>query len=452
MRVRRPYRFLAAAVSLAVGGSLASASATPALAATKPATVVAAATGAEFFGMHVNGLGVSRNLPSKRLVGAVRLWDTGTTWADIQPTPTTWNWTRLDAAVAAAKANGMKPLIVLGQTPTWASSQPTLDTGHGFVPGSMAAPAHLTQWRAYVTAVVARYSRKGVTDYQTWNEPNGGLFFTGTPQQMAALNLAAYQAVHAGTVVKKKVKVKGRTTTVTTVRRKYPTAQLVGPGFVTRRSAQVTWMSKYLRITGARQVDTVGVHLYSNPGQGPESTMVQLATVRRYLKIAKLDTLPVWVTEVSFGGAVGGSHNKPEVITPANQAAYVARFLLLARAAGVARTYWYAWDVYNVLGVELTKKGTNSVTDAGKAYQTSRSWLVNNKIVGCVRARTNTWTCTVKQRKGFGYIVWNPTKRASVKAPLATVSVTSVLGKRTRLKPNATLKVTASPQYIATSK
>ncbi|RKS75612.1 glycosyl hydrolase family 39 [Motilibacter peucedani] len=450
MRVRRPIRLVAAAVSFAVGGSLAVASATPALAVTKPAPVVKpVATPVDYFGMHVSNLGVARYLPSKATVGSVRLWDTGTTWADVQPTPTTWNWTRLDAAVAQAVRNHQKPMIVLGQTPAWASSQPTLDLGKGLPAGSTATPSHLTYWRAYVDAVVARYYRKGVREFQTWNEPNGGLFFTGTPTQMASLNLAAYQALHAGTVVKTKKRVKGRTVTVSTVKRKYPLASLVGPGFTSRRAPAITWMSKYLASTGGKYADINAVHLYSNPGKGPEDAIAQLVTVRRYLKKYKLDTLPVYATEVSFGGPVGGI-GAPEKITEANQAAYVSRFLLLARAQGVARTYWYAWDVHGRLGVELTKADNRTLTPAGKAYSVTRTWMAY-PLVDCTRARTNTYTCTIKLRRGHGYIVWNPTKRVGMLAPAGTVSVTSVLGVKKKTKAKAKLVITSSPQYIAST-
>ena len=399
--------------------------------------------------MHVTRLGQARYLPSRATVGSVRLWDTGTTWLDVQPTPTTYNWTKLDAAVAQAVRNRQKPLIVFGQTPAWASSQPTLDLGKGLPPGSTATPNRLIYWRAYVTAVVARYYRRGVTEFQTWNEPNGGLFFTGTPIQMAALNLAAYQAVHAGTVVKVRKVVRGKARTVSVVRRKYPLAQLVGPGFTSRRRAAITWMSKYLASTGGKYVDTVAVHLYSNPGKGPENAIAQLVTVRRYLKKYKMDTLPTYVTEVSFGGPIGGI-GAPEVITPANQAAYVSRFLLLARAQGIARTYWYAWDVHGRLGIELTAADNRTLTVAGKAFATTRVWMAN-PLTGCVRARTNTWTCIIKQRRGLGYVVWNPTKRVRIAAPAASVSVMSVVGVRRRIAAKAPIVVTASPQYIAAS-
>lgn len=437
MRVLRPLRIVATAVSIAVGGSLAVAGAAPAVAAPKPVAVPA-----DYFGMHVQQLGVSSAAPKKNIVGSVRLWDTNTRWLDLQPSPGTWNWKHLDAAVAQAKRAGQKPLIVLGQPPQWASSQPTLDTGRGLPPGSMAMPKSLVQWRAYVRAVVKRYSAKGVTDFQTWNEPEGGLFFTGTPAQMGALNLAAYQVVHEGTTVKKRVKGK----VVRTVKRKYPKAQLVAPGFATRRAPGITWMSKYLATPGGKKADVVALHLYANPGGKPEDTVAQLSKARRYLKKAKLDKLPLWVTEVSFGGATGGSQGKPEVISAADQASFVSRFLLLARSAGVARTYWYAWDSHGVVGIELTQANNRTLTGAGKAYSVTRGWM-KSPLVGCAK-KAGVHTCTVKQGKRTGYIVWHPSRKVAMKAPKGTLSVTSVLGKRVAKKAGAKLQVTSSPQFI----
>src|SRR5690242_1274626 len=40
-------------------------------------------------------------------VGSVRLWDTRTTWADIQPGPQTFHWDRLDSLITAGTFNGV---------------------------------------------------------------------------------------------------------------------------------------------------------------------------------------------------------------------------------------------------------------------------------------------------------------------------------------------------------
>ncbi|RZS91552.1 putative glycosyl hydrolase [Motilibacter rhizosphaerae] len=440
MRVRPTARPLAALVAAVLGGSLAAAA--PADAASKPkspVTPIISAAPADFFGMHVNGLQGKAPVPSNKVVGSVRLWDTGTTWADLQPTgPTSWNWKPLDDAINHARRARLKPLVVFGQAPQWAGTNAS-QVAPGYGPGSASMPKSLVAWRAYVTAVVAHASRLGVTDFQTWNEPNNGTFFNGSPKQMAALNLAAYQAVHATTVKRGKAV------------RKYPSAKLVGPGFTTRLSPQITWMQNYLKATGGNKLDVVALHLYGLPGRTPESAIDQLTKARRYLKVAKIDTLPLYVTEVSFGAAVGGV-GPAETISPALQAAYVARFLLLARSNGVARVYWYAWNNQShKVSIDLTKADGKSLTDAGKAYQTTRTWL-SQPLVGCVRASTGTWTCTVKQKRGSGYVVWNPSKKVRIAAPAATVSVTSVVGKKTALKAGKALTVTTSPQYIATSK
>ena len=72
-------------------------------------------------------------------------------------------------------------------------------------------------------------------------------------------------------------------------------------------------------------------------------------------------------------------------------------------------------------------------------------------LVGCIRAKTDTYTCTVKLRRGHGYIVWNPTKRVGMLAPAGTVSVMSVAGVKTKKKAKARLVITSSPQYIAST-
>ncbi|NHC47473.1 glycosyl hydrolase [Motilibacter aurantiacus] len=454
MRLTRIGRLGAAAVTVAVAASLTQ-GAGSALAAPTP-------TPADYFGMHVLGAGTAGvSYPSKGTLGSVRLWDVGGTWAQLQPTQGTWDAAavkRLDTAVAQAKAQKAAPLLVLGQTPTWASKDPSR-TSDPIAAGSAVAPRSTVYWTNYVKYVVDRYYKKGVRSFQTWNEPNGGLFWdtstASSAKDMAALNLAAYQVIHATTLKAKKVKVKGKTVTKKVPVAKYPGAVLVSPGLISRRPAQVSWLRQYFAQKNARQVDVIGLHLYPNPGKTPESTLTQLATVRKNLAANKLASKPVWVTEVSFGGAVGGSQGKPEVIAPEYQAAYVARMLLLARSNKIDRLYWYAWDAHGVLGVELTAVAGSrtSVTRAGTAWGVTRNWM-SFPLDRCLRDRQGVYTCTTKRGKGFGYVKWTdtPRKNVRIKAPAATTAVFDLQGKKTARKAGQAVTIGNSPILITTSK
>src|SRR6187200_16844 len=88
-----------------------------------PAAPAGAATSripGSFFGMH-NGEHVS--YPTAP-VGAVRLWDSGVSWRDIETAPGRYDFTPVDAQVNAARAHGATVLLVLGQTPRFHSTKP----------------------------------------------------------------------------------------------------------------------------------------------------------------------------------------------------------------------------------------------------------------------------------------------------------------------------------------
>lgn len=419
-----------------LGALVVAGAATLASVLTSAPQAAAATTPATFFGLHVHGTGHGA-LPAKSVAGSVRLWDTGTTWAQVQPAKGVWDWSRLDAAVGESRRKGVRPLLVLGMTPTWASDSPEWPSPLG-IPGSTRPPRSGADWKRYVERTVARYYARGVREFQTWNEPNSG-FWAGSHRQMANLNSIAYDVVH-----KLARNARGRLTG----KRAYPGAVLVSPGLSTRRAPQLTWLHKYYSLPAARKADVIALHLYPQPEGTPEDGMVQLTRAEKYLKLHRVDRKPLWVTEINYGGRLG---NRPEplVIKPALQPAYVARTLLLSRAAGVDRVYWYAWDNRQAVGVWMTKADLRSKTAAGRAWVQTRAWMARG-VEGCERDRRGTWTCTVKAKRGYGKIMWNPERRVGV--AVQARSTTDVMGKVTRARAGGRIAVGPVPVYFASSR
>ncbi|HEX6937745.1 MAG TPA: hypothetical protein VF227_14590, partial [Actinomycetes bacterium] len=87
-----------------------------------PAQPVAAAARvpAPFFGMHDLNPATWPNTQ----VGAIRLWDSGVTWREIETQPGVFDFSRLDSQIDTARANGAHVLVVLGQTPRFHSTRP----------------------------------------------------------------------------------------------------------------------------------------------------------------------------------------------------------------------------------------------------------------------------------------------------------------------------------------
>ncbi len=92
---------------------------------------------------------ISNTEPNFR-VGAVRLWDSGVTWARLNPSPGVYEWESLDRAVDNARnAGALEVQYVFGVTPQWAAAKPTMKGFYG--PGSSSPPANM----AYFTDFAA---------------------------------------------------------------------------------------------------------------------------------------------------------------------------------------------------------------------------------------------------------------------------------------------------------
>ena len=55
-------------------------------------------------------------------IQSLRLWDSYTTWRDIELRNDSFNWAALDLAVETAEKNGASLLLVLGPTPSWSAT------------------------------------------------------------------------------------------------------------------------------------------------------------------------------------------------------------------------------------------------------------------------------------------------------------------------------------------
>ncbi|NHC15885.1 cellulase family glycosylhydrolase, partial [Motilibacter deserti] len=356
----------------------------------------------EFFGLHVTGAANATSWPAATAssFGSIRLWDTGTTWADLEPEPGQWAWAKLDAVVAAAEAHGLKPLLVLGQTPTWASSDPSAP---GVIaPGSSMPPADMSRWSSYVSAVASRYKGR-IEAYEIWNEPNFvGDYFHGSEAELAKLTGLAYKAVKSAD----------------------PRALVLSPGFATRTKGQVGWIYRYFDAPGARDIDVVSLHLYPFADQDPEDAvgnLETLATVLRNRGVSK----PVWNTEVNYG-VVGGINDAVTIPEPL-ASAYVARTLLLDRAAGVDRVFWYSWGEARILGISLGENAQGPTAPA-RAWSRVSGWLADSVLVGCTDTQ-GVYACSLRPNGGgWAQVVWRRDGSSGLAAPAGTTGVVGLDG------------------------
>lgn len=345
----------------------------------------------EFFGMHDSDI-VSGSLPGVT-TGAVRLWDTGTHWRRIETSPGVFDWSRVDSAVDTARDAGLRPLLVLGQTPQFHARNPRVPGAFG--DGATSMPV-VRAWKRYVSKTARHYGNR--VDYQVWNEPSVDSFWTGTVPQMARLT-----AIAGATITR----VVGRRATV------------VAPAFPNRLGSQQKWFRSYWSTESGgkpmtRYVDVVALNLYPMADQGPEASMNLLRIARQALPRSARG-MPVWNTEINYGIIDGKKPAKK--ISASKQAAFVARTYLLNAANGVSRVYFFRWAIGPIANTRLVQDDGTTLTRAGRAYEVVHEWLIGTDVKGCTQARQGkadgVYTCTARAgRREVHRFYWKPSGRA----------------------------------------
>ena len=385
----------------------------------QPAEAAVQRVNTRFFGM-TDGDPVS--WPNAK-IGAMRLWDSGVTWRQIETRPGVFTFTTLDSQVRAARTHGARPLIVLGMTPRFHAERPNATGVYGS--GSTSMP-RLIPWRRYVAKVVGRYG--ATADYQVWNEANVSDFWKGSPAQMATLTKIVSKVVNG----------------------KAPRAKVVGPALATRLTGQRKWLRDfYAQRTGGRKVggwvDIVSLNLYPLAQDGPEDSITLLNASRTMLRAAGV-TKPIWNTEINYGLQTGGGGTARD-ISRAKEAAYVARTYVLNAAGNVKRVFWYSWQLQQGLANTQLSFPDGDLTRAGVAYTVVREWLLG-RMQGCSRNGRGTYTCVVAYSDGLRRIYWNPSRTDTVRTAPSATRRENLLGVSEDLRGGETLRVTKLPIMV----
>lgn len=387
----------------------------------------------------------------------IRLWDSGTTWRDLQPQrgANGWNFKVLDAWVAAANARGDEVVLTLGQTPIWASagcdaSDPNAVTckpaiaGCGVPaqgPGAASPPADLEDWKTYVRTLATRYdggAHGRIRWWEIWNEPGDCTFYDGTQARLAELTVAAAAEL-------KKVD---------------PTHRVISPGFAlfpggadpSNYSDAFAVVDEFLAALGSNRtaIDVLGVHVYANQ---PEAAASVLATARARAKAFRAD-LAFWETEGASAALVP---------TDEGRAAILARRFLVDLVSGPERFVWYVWGPEGIVcpdpDADLTLKcvGTVDVSTpdmapdaAGRALGVLESWLIGRRVTGATIDRNGTWRVLLRTPAGErSAVVWNPaaTKKTTLPYGLSVTQRVSLAGEVTDLG-SSTSVVTVTPAPV----
>jgi len=362
---------------------------------------------AQFFGMVVKNPAVQPAVAT----GSRRLWDSGVSWAALEPAAGTFNWSTLDGEVAAAEQAGVQVTLTLGLTPTWASAQPGILSSYGA--GATAMPANISDWDAYVSAVAARY-RGRISAYEVWNAPEDTIYWSGAPAQMgadlAALAAHTAAAVHAADA----------------------SATVVSPAL------SPSGLTAFLAAGGGSSVDAIGTSLVAS-GQAPERMTAAVQAIRAALAGTAADGKPLWNDQGSWVLPQGG-------LSPETQAAYVARALILNAGYAVQRMHWYAWDENRAGSLALTDAEAQP-TSAATAYSIVEGWVAGSQMNGCAATAGGVWTCQIVRDGKTGWIVWSTTGSVSSRS-LGAATLTDLHGNTTAVATDGSVGVSGSPVLL----
>lgn len=327
---------------------------------------------ATFFGMHIHRAPVGTPWPSVPFK-AWRLWDSHTTWAQLEPQKGEWDWRMLDRTVDLADSHGVEVLYTMGRSPRWASARPN-DRGRNpnAEPGGMAEPRDLEDWRNYVRKVATRYKGR-IKAYEIWNEPNLENFYSGTPEAMVNLAREAY----------------------TVLKQVDPSITVVSPSAV--GPTGLPWLKEYLERGGGKYADVIGYHFYVR-GQEPEAMLGFIDQVHELTRKYGVADKPLWNTEAGW--------LQPYRIDPQDGPAYLSRAYILNWADGVTRFYWYAWDNQGAR-VRLTEDDEATSTPTARAYAELQKWMVGARM-DSVKQDGGTWICQLSRDRANSWILWNP--------------------------------------------
>lgn len=321
--------------------------------------------------------------------GLLRLWDTETRWFDLEPSDNNWSWERMDGLVQLAKSDAnTEVLYTLGMTPQWAAQYPGPMGGvYGW--GSTSAPRNITDWEDYVTNVVnhdppGAIPPGSIKYYELWNEVDYGAFWSGGVDKMLELQQSTWNILHPpmDTIVD----------------------SLLSPNITNNG---LRWFAEYLEKGGGETVDIFAFHYY--PQSMMEDAIPYLEAVKSMLRkhgyCCESDPgdcpkcKPIWNTE-------GAISIDTTILSTEQQRAAVARSYIVQWAFGIENFSWYFWE-NTASNISLSNYPSAGAAEAGKAYLTTRNWLVGSTMVSKIIDNTVWKIKIIKENGGIAWIVWD---------------------------------------------
>lgn len=341
----------------------------------------------------------------------VRAWDSATGWADIETSAGVYNWAKLDTFIANAGGNCV--LWTIGKTPQFyspVSSDPSCAEINHSCDGVVDVAANGTgtdaHFQAFITAAFARYGSK-IPYIEIWNEANNTQFCTNAAGGGTALSTCTAQALLRMLFDAKAIYTTATFTAPsmcvcnnTVFTNSTSTATNSADGVAYFLAASIMAGS----VTGANTSPIIATHQYV--GNNPATNISgALTNVKSAMTAAGVGSLPLWVTENSWGLNTTQTGWGPCAASPPftqtcmdNMAAFVGQSILIAAGKGVSQYDWYAWG--NQTHGTLYDATSGLLLTQGIAWKTVQRLLQGTTISTCAQAST-VWTCAITGPNGL---------------------------------------------------
>jgi transcriptional regulator with XRE-family HTH domain len=380
----------------------------------------------ELFGVTMNSF--SGAMPSFR-TGALRLWDSETRWAQLEPVRREYDWSTLDRLLDGAEREGLPTLFVFGGTPAWAAPGARKAA---YPDGSRAAPPDdLDDWEALVRALV-RHAGARIDAYELWVMANHEHHYNGSVDTLVEMTRRASRVI----------------------READPDATVVCPSITELWTAEAhEYLLRFAESGGYQYCDAAGIKLYQRQFNDPPETMLEaVRDVDRTFQRAGYH-LPLWST----GTTQTVTLNDPlEEERAANHAVRFYLTGLYARKRNLARMYFYAWGNGNI-PVVLQAEG-QPPTKAGLFVARLQQWLARADLRSCghglqIALPENVWQCEflIPDERGTlrtARIRWTHAGTADTRAGTGARSIEYLDNSGREVDHRDTVRVTERPVLI----
>lgn len=254
------------------------------------------------------------------------------------------DWSRMDRAMDATSRADIRLLVMLGFSPE-AVVDPEVERPmhRGQELRSRSMPPLSGEWKRFVGEAAERYQGR-IGAWEIWNEPNASSFWPGgDADSYAQLYVDAYEEIRA----------------------KDPDARIVMGGL---SGVKPGWIRRFANEEVAPRLTTLNVHPYrypSAPPEGSDSSVIDgygrhpLVDDLAFLQRVEADLPPardgqsrqIWITEAGYNTMPGEERPLHATIPEADQAALLVRTMMLARASGVDRFFW--WRLFDTYGAGM---------------------------------------------------------------------------------------------------